>query len=96
MRRYTNLKHPERYCAAVENGEAIAFESEELTPEKLRIETIMLGLRMNAGLDVSELELPSSKLSLLVERGWIAEGDSVVRLTPEGRHFCSEVALELI
>ena len=94
--RYTNLKHPERYCTAVENNDPIAFESEELTPNKQRTETIMLGLRMNNGLSTEGLNLPANKLSQLTARGWIAEVDGVVRLTPDGRHFCSEVALELI
>lgn len=94
--RYTILKHPERYCAAVENAGEIAFESEELTPEKQRIEKIMLGLRMNSGLDVSGLELPPNAIDRLITKGWIAANDDRIRLTPAGRHFCSEVALELI
>ncbi len=94
--RYTNLKHPERYCAAVENGDGIAFESEELTPEKLRIEKIMLGLRMNEGLEVKGLALSSVAVGRLVDRGWVAIDGDRIRLTKAGRHFCSEVALELI
>jgi len=94
--RYTNLKHPERYCAAVENGEAIAFESEELTPEKLRIEKIMLGLRMNEGLSTLGLSLSEAAVDKLVERGWVSVDRNRVRLTSLGKHFCSEVALEFI
>ena len=94
--RYTNLKHPERYCSAVENGDAIAFEYEEITPDKQRVETIMLGLRLNAGLDMSDLDLSRGQIERLVDRGWIDLRDDVIRLTKEGRHFCSEVALELI
>lgn len=94
-RRYTNLKHPDRYCAAVESGEPIAFESEELTPEIQKIERIMLGLRLNEGLPVSELA-GSRGIEKLQERGWIEVRDDRVRLTNLGRHFCSEATLELI
>src|SRR5579862_3597290 len=45
--RYTNLKHPARYCAAVEAGEPLAFESESLDEPTRRTERIMLGLRLN-------------------------------------------------
>lgn len=94
--RYTNLKHPERYCAAVEKGERIDFESEELSEATLKVERIMLGLRLNSGLDISGMDLPSEKIDLLLNRGWIDRSEDVIRLTPEGKHFCSEVALELI
>lgn len=94
--RYTNLKGPAGYCEAVESGQAIAFESETLGEREIRIERIMLGLRMNRGLVTDGLDLPAAALEDLAARGWIARQDGVVRLTPAGRHFCSEVTLELI
>jgi oxygen-independent coproporphyrinogen III oxidase len=105
--RYTNLKHPERYCAAVEAGDKIAFESEALDEQTQRTERIMLGLRLNQGIELEGLGIPAAKLDSLQRRGWIELGSSYpqskiqnpkskIRLTAEGRHFCSEVALELI
>ena len=65
--RYTNLKHPDGYCAAVETGKQLFFESEILDEQTLRVEKIMLGLRMNAGLPTIGLNLsdsaPKSRLS---------------------------------
>ena len=95
-RRYTNLKHPERYCDAVERGADLPFESEPLSPETLRVERIMLGLRLNEGIDAHHLALPEKPIARLIDRGWIAKDGDTVRLTRAGRHFCSEVALELI
>lgn len=92
--RYTNLKHPERYCAAVENGDRLPFESEFLDSATQRTERIMLGLRLNHG--VSHEGLPKPALAKLEDRGWIEMDSDRVWLTAEGRHFCSEVALELI
>jgi oxygen-independent coproporphyrinogen-3 oxidase len=94
--RYTNLKHPDGYCAAVESGSAIAFESEILDESTLRVEKIMLGLRMNSGLAADGLGLSSAALRKLQQREWIEADNQSVRLTAAGRHFCSEVALELI
>ena len=93
-RRATNLKHPERYCEAVEAGTALAFEGEDLTEQILRTERTMLGLRLNEG--VSEDGLPLQQVENLIERGWVRRVDGRIALTREGRHFCSEVALELI
>ncbi len=93
--RTTNLKHPERYCDAVERGAVVYFEHEILTDEVQEMERIMLGLRLTEGLTVK-----SPNLGKLVDCGWLEECEfgveSRYRLTPEGRHFCSEVALELI
>lgn len=94
--RYTNLKHPDRYCAAVEAGERTWFEEEALSDETRRIERIMLGLRLNAGLATEELSIPEPSLQKLQRRGWVEATGPNIRLTPAGRHFCSEATLELI
>ncbi len=94
--RYTNLKHPDGYCSALEARQPTAFEREELTPDIQRVERIMLGLRLNAGLDTDRLDLPEPKLAQLEASGWVERNGDTMRLTPEGRHFCSEVALALI
>jgi oxygen-independent coproporphyrinogen-3 oxidase len=94
--RYTNLKHPERYVSAVHDGQNLAFESERLDEGKLRVERLMLGLRLNDGLDIEALRVEPKALDRLLKRGWIEFSGHRLKLSPEGRHFCSEVALELI
>ncbi len=94
--RYTNLKHPDGYSRAIEEGAPLAFESEVLTEDNLRMEKIMLGLRLNSGLPISGINLSDASIRKLTDRSWIVSTDSHIRLTPAGRHFCSEVALELI
>ncbi|MBL8087258.1 MAG: radical SAM family heme chaperone HemW [Chthonomonas sp.] len=93
--RYTVLKQPERYCEAVEGGHPTAFEHERLTPEMERFERIMLGLRLNEGMDLRTVEIAPSALRKLSERGWVAISDTRAVLTPEGRHFCSAACAEL-
>lgn len=92
--RYTNVKHPVRYAEAVESGAPIAYESEALDSDALRLEAIMLGLRLNQGVPLDSLN--GQKLPDLRDRGWIESDDAFVRLTREGRNFCSEVTLALI
>ncbi len=92
--RYTNLKHPDGYCNAVEAGTTIPFESEVLSASTRNIERIMLGLRLNEGIPRGIAD--GSKIPALVDRGWVSADGERLKLTSEGRHFCSEVALELI
>lgn len=94
--RYTNLKHPERYCAAVEAEESTWFEEEPLSLETQRVEKIMLGLRLNSGVDTEDLSISEASVDTLRKRGWIQQEGSTLRLSPAGRHFCSEATLELI
>ena len=94
--RYTNLKHPDGYCAAVEAGQPTAFEREELTAAIQRVERIMLGLRLNSGFEAGGLNISDASLANLQSKGWITRSGDTVSLTAEGRHFCSEVALALI
>ncbi|MFY9235457.1 MAG: radical SAM family heme chaperone HemW [Fimbriimonadaceae bacterium] len=94
--RYTNLKHPERYCAAIAANEEVAFESESLTEANARMEQIMLGIRLNEGLCLAGMEIEAKAMDRVVRRGWVSTSGGRAKLTPEGRHFCSEVALEFI
>ena len=91
--RYTNLKHPSRYVSAVSNGEKLWCEEESLDEATLRLERIMLGIRLEEGLGTGCLNLDS--IHGLEAKGWVERRTDRIRLTPEGRHFCSEVALAL-
>lgn len=92
--RYTNLKHPERYAQAIEANEPLPFEREHLTEDTLRTERIMLGLRLNEGFSPEAID--PSKIAKMIERGWLQNEPPKIKLTQEGRHFCTEVALELL
>jgi len=94
--RSTTLKHPERYCEAVDAGYALACEVETVDEALLRTERIMLGLRLSEGLPLAGLEIPLESVRSLFERGWIEDRDDRLTLTPAGRHWCSEAALTLI
>lgn len=92
--RYTNLKHPEGYCNAIEESQVVQFEQERIEPATWEVERVMLGLRLNEGIPAANL--PQPKVAKLRDRGWIEPREDRIALTPLGRHFCSEVALELI
>ncbi len=94
--RYTNFKHPRGYCERVAEGSGLWCEIDWLTPENIRTEKIMMGLRLNSGLTTQGLDLDETVLRNLEGRGWIERKPGVILLTQEGRHFCSEAALLLM
>jgi oxygen-independent coproporphyrinogen-3 oxidase len=93
--RTTNLKHPVRYSDAVESGQDPAYDKEPLDQETQRHEAIMLGLRLNAGVNPSALHLPEKAVNQILNAGWAELTNGRLTLTKEGRHFCSEVVLRL-
>jgi oxygen-independent coproporphyrinogen-3 oxidase len=90
-RRYWNLRTPERFIDAVENGRSPEAGSEVLPVGERRVEGLQLAIRTLdgvAGVDVDDDLLAS--LDGLVDR----RGDRVV-LTPRGRLLANEVAIRL-
>lgn len=94
--RWTHIKHPVRYCEAVERGEELACERETLGATEKRMEKIMLGLRLNEGLRLGDIEVDEAGLRAMIGTGWVERDDGVVRLTKEGRRFCNRVVLALV
>lgn len=88
--RYTVTKHPVGYCNAIESGTSHVCEEETLGAQEIEMERVMLGLRLNEGLPLTGLSFDAAGLKKIVERGWGTWDSDVVRLTPAGRHFCSE------
>lgn len=93
--RYTNQKHPRRFCDAIESGALPEHcEVEELSPAQIRFERLMLGIRLAEGIE-PELASAPSVIHRAAAKGWVHETGGRVALTPAGRHFCSEVAIDL-
>lgn len=94
--RYTNTKHPQLYCERVEAGSELACDEETLGLGEHRTERIMLGLRLNEGIELAPYAPDPQGLQTVESRGWLEWAGKNARLTPTGRHFCSEVVAELI
>lgn len=89
--RYTNMKHPERFCEAIENQTPLWCESEELTEDMLAFERLMLGIRLTDGVSTGNLPIDHSEFLKLQKRGWLESSQDHLKLTREGQHFASEV-----
>ena len=86
--RWWNVRTPERYVAAVRDGESTEAAGESLDDETRRIEGLQLALRMRDG-------VPTSALDLDGLAGLIVEDGDRVRLTRSGRLLANEVSLRL-
>ncbi len=93
--RYTVMKHPERYCDAVENGGSLWCDEERLGAEELGLERLMLGIRLNEGLPRDAVSIDARALEQVAQKGWLEAQEGLLRLTAAGRHFCSEVVARL-
>lgn len=90
-RRHWNLRTPERYLQAIEEGRSPEAGGEELGPDERRREGLQLAIRTRHGVPGSEVaDDVVDELAGLVER----RGDRVV-LTPDGRLLANEVAIRL-
>lgn len=94
--RSTNIKHPIHYCEAVEHQHELSCEKEILTEKEIRIEEIMLGLRLDEGISLSSTRLDEQKLEQIIRGGYVQKDDGRIKLTRKGKLFCNSVVLELI
>jgi oxygen-independent coproporphyrinogen-3 oxidase len=94
--RFTCLKHPERYCTAVEEGKSTWFDVEPLDDQALRFERVMMGIRLNEGMPLEGLDLNQSALEELMTLGWAELSEDRITLTSLGRRFCSSAVLKLV
>lgn len=104
-RRYKNARDPRQYMRLARERSPTEQEIEELDPEARLRERIMLGLRLTAGLDLTEAAadlgvdpLPAERrrtLEKLVRRGAIELVGSHVRVTDAARHLTDGIAADL-
>jgi oxygen-independent coproporphyrinogen-3 oxidase len=95
MVRETRIKHPRKYIEALEVGQSPVEDAEILDEKTLQLEQIMLGLRLNEGVVANRSNLDQREVELCIESGWIEVDSDIIRLTPAGRHFCSEVVARI-
>ena len=89
-RRWWNLRTPDRYIAAMQDGADVEAAGETLEPDERELERLQLALRTREGVPADALDLDDPSLNGLVD----VVGDRLV-LTPTGRLLANEVAIRL-
>ena len=96
-------KMPERWLERVETQGTGVVEEERLTSQQQGDEMLMMGLRLNEGIDVQRYERMAGRtfdprrLAVLQEEGMIEPvGNSRLRATPKGMILLDAVLVELL
>lgn len=92
--RFHNVKHPRGYAQLLRRGELPRAAVEQLSAEDRRLEAVMLGLRLRAGLPAEGL--PESEVAALVADGLLQRRDERIVLTRTGRLLADRVTLSLL
>mgnify|MGYP001004450708 CR=1 FL=1 len=104
-RRFANTSNIALYIKGVNSRKLILSEDINLSREDRLEESIFLGLRLNDGIDISELSREfgtdlesriSKKLQKFVSQNLIERSGTVIRLTEKGMDFANAVIVELI
>jgi oxygen-independent coproporphyrinogen-3 oxidase len=95
-KRFWNLKHPTTYKQKLFAGESPILESEQLTVDQMKDESILLGIRMREGLEIALLQ--PHALEVLAEyrhNGFVEINEDRVLLTPTGRLIADRIVREI-
>ena len=95
--RFWNVKHPRAYAQRVEAGELPIAEAEELTPEQIADESVLLGIRLVEGLPVAagtRALLPQLAQEGLLEP--VPARSGIAKLTRRGRLLADTVVGRLV
>jgi oxygen-independent coproporphyrinogen-3 oxidase len=96
-KRFWNLKHPTTYKTKLFSGESPILDSEILTQEQMRDESIMLAIRMRDGIDISNLTPTQlERIESYRESGHISMVDKHLQLSPQGRLIADRIVRELV
>lgn len=102
--RFANEKNLGTYLQGIERGDDVTTFSEELTPEQVRLERLMLKLRSMEGVSCAMLfdgltyiqqSQIQEQIALLSAQGSITLHDNIVMLTPMGLTIENEIAVRL-
>jgi oxygen-independent coproporphyrinogen-3 oxidase len=95
-RRFWNVKHPTTYKQKVFAGESPVLESEQLTAEQIKDESILLGIRMREGLALELLKPHQMEvLAVYRENGFVELQEDRVILSPAGRLIADRIVREI-
>jgi oxygen-independent coproporphyrinogen-3 oxidase len=95
-RRFWNVKHPTTYKQKVFAGQSPVLDSEQLTKEQIKDESILLGIRMREGLALELLEpMQMEVLAVYRENGFVELRDDRVVLSPAGRLIADRIVREI-
>ena len=97
QKRFWNVKHPTAYKQKLFASESPIADSENLTDEQLRDESIMLAIRMRSGLSLDLLSSTAQERVLQYQSsGHLNQIDGKLQLTAQGRLIADRLVREAL
>jgi oxygen-independent coproporphyrinogen-3 oxidase len=94
--RFWNVKHPTAYKEKLFSKASPIHESETLTQSQIDVESIMLSIRMRAGLEVAKLTSAQvEQLQVFSDSGFLMTQGNHIVLTPTGRLIADRIVREI-
>jgi oxygen-independent coproporphyrinogen-3 oxidase len=100
------IRSPEEWLGALESGGSALVEETPLSAEERFTELMMMGLRLAEGVPMARIRsecgaeaegwIDQARIGDLVEEGYLAAGDDVLRATPAGRQRLDAVLAHLM
>lgn len=96
---------PKEYIRRIENGKTAVTETEQLDHEARFRETIIMGLRMNEGVNIAELHQRftidinhyyGTILTKLIEQRFLIQEKGAIRLSKRGRAVANQIMATLV
>ena len=94
-KRWWNIDSVPDYCSLISSGSLPVAGSEILTPDQLRLERLMLGLRTSRGVAREDVGAGGSTLAQLEREGLITLHSGRIAPTPRGMLFADRLPLLL-
>ena len=100
--RWANLRDPALYMKSVQEGKKPLDFKEVLQRDEAVQDNVLMGLRLNEGINLSELEkkfnltVNKDKIGRLVEDGFLDNTESTFRLTKKGNLLSNAVILQFV
>ena len=88
--RWANVQDPARYISRIKASGRGAYHTENLTPEKIRLERLMLGLRLKKGILLDGMEI-TPEIKSLVKKGLLRLPKGRLAATPKGWRLLDSV-----
>jgi len=101
-KRWANLRNPAMYMKSIGEGNKPVDFSEELKCEEAVQDTVLMGLRLKEGVNISELEsrfklnTNMGKIERLVNDGFLENTENSYRLTKKGNLLSNSVILKFV
>lgn len=92
--RTENVRDPEKYIERVETSGGAVTREERLTPENMRLERLMMGLRLKDGIQLAGVEI-TKNVETLISDGFLAIHGGRLKATARGWRVLNLVLMDL-